>query len=448
MASESRGGRRVFGPADPGRVPGIIDLRDDEDTAGATVSAKVCGALHPLVKALMRAVSMSDVAASVVAYGTAAAGARWARVVLLDRTGAMAVSLLGGQAVPSRRLDEGGFSVRCPWMEAVRRGVTLEFASTQDVRDAYPGIDEIQPLPGEGAVITVPLGSAGPRCGAVTFGFDEPGPLADPVRAIVAEVASLAAYAAQRALVYDAENRAAETLQHAYLPDRLADVGGLIFASRCLSASEPWGVAGDWYDVLPLPGPLVGMVMGDVAGHGIPAATTMAALRGAVRAFSTVEPSPAAILTRMNRYMSVFKPDAFATLFVAVFDPANGMLRFARAGHPPALLVRPDGTSVALDQPFGPPLGVPDAGYDEGEVPLPPGTTLVIYTDGLIERRYESMDASMADLVRTVSRHRSGHPERLCDRLVEGLAGSELSDDVSVLVAIRDGAAGAGPIRA
>jgi hypothetical protein len=320
----------------------------------------------------MRAVSTSDVAASVVAYGTAAAGARWARAVLLDRTGAMAVSLVGGQAVPSRRQDGGAFAGRCPWADAVRRGVPLQFASTQDVRDAYPGIEEVQPLPGEGAVITVPLGSAGPRCGAVTFGFDVPGPLTDPVRAIVAEVASLAAYAAQRALVYDAENRAAETFQHAYLPDRLADVCGLTFASRCLSASEPWGVAGDWYDVLSLPGPLVGMVMGDVAGHGIPAATTMAALRGAVRAFSTVEASPAAILARMNTYMGVFKPDAFATLFVAVFDPANGMLRFARAGHPPPLLVHPDGTSVMLDQPFGPPLGVPDAVYDNGEVPLPP----------------------------------------------------------------------------
>ena len=449
MAGESGGGfRRAFIRADPGRVPGVIDLRDAGDIPGATVAAEVCGPLHPLVKALMRAVSTSDVAASVVAYGTAAAGARWARAVLLDRTGAIAVSVLGGQAVPSRHLDQGGFGVRCPWMDAVGGGVTLEFASTQDVRDAYPGIDEIQPLPGEGAVITVPLGSAVPRCGAVMLGFDEPGPLTDPVRAIVAEVASLAAYAAQRSLVYDAENRAAETFQHAYLPDRLADVCGLSFASRCLSASEPWGVAGDWSDVLSLPGPLVGMVMGDVAGHGIPAATTMAALRGAVRAFSTVEPSPAAILTRMNTYMGVFKPDAFATLVVAVFDPANGVLRFARAGHPPALLVHPDGTSILLDQPFGPPLGVPDAVYDEGDVPWPPGTTLVIYTDGLIERRYGCMDASMADLVRTVSRHRSGHPERLCDRLVEGLAGSELSDDVSLLVAIRDAGIGAGPTRA
>ncbi len=449
MASEPRDGTsRVLVPADPGPAPGIVDLRNAADTAGATVPAEVYAALHPLVKALMRAVSMSDVAASVVAYGTVAAEARWVRVVLLDRTGAMTVSLLGGEGVPSRRLDGGGSGVRGPWADAVRSGLTLEFASSQDVGDAYPGIDEIEPLPGEGAVITVPLGSAGPRCGAVTFGFDEPGPLTDPVRVIVAEIASLAAYAAQRALVYDDENRAAETFQRAYLPDRVADVCGLTFASRCLSASEPWGVAGDWCDVLPLPGPLVGMVMGDVAGHGIPAATTMAALRGAVRAFSTVEASPAAILARMNTYMTVFKPDAFATLVITVFDPATGMLRFARAGHPPALLVRPDGTSVMLDQPFGPPLGVPDAGYDEGEVPLPAGTMLVIYTDGLFERRYECVDASIADLVRTVSGHRSGHPGRLCDALVGGLAGSELSDDVSLLVAKRDGGTGARPTRA
>ena len=432
----------------PGGARGIIDLRDHADAAGVAVPGEVHGPLQPLVKALIRAVSTSDVAAAVVAYGAAAAGARWSHAVLLDRTGATTVSMFGGRSVPSRRragLDSGA---RCPWTEAVRCGVTLEFASTQDVCDIYPGIAEIRPLPSEGAVITLPLGSAGPCCGAVTFGFDEPGPLADPVRVIVAEVAGLAGYAAQRALAYDAENRAAETLQHAYLPDRLQDACGLTFASRCLSASEPWGVAGDWYDVLPLPGPLVGMVMGDVAGHGISAATTMGALRAAVRAFATVNASPASILARMNTYMSTFKPDAFATLLIAVFDPADDMLRFARAGHPPALLLHPDGSSVMLDQGLGPPLGVPDARYDEGKHPLPAGSTLVIYTDGLVERRGADLEASLAELVDTSSRHRSGHPESLCDRLVERLASCELSDDVSLLVARRDGRQGdAGPTR-
>jgi serine phosphatase RsbU (regulator of sigma subunit) len=237
----------------------------------------------------------------------------------------------------------------------------------------------------------------------VTFGFDERGPIADPVRATVAKVASLAASAAPRAVVYETEYRAAEMLQQAYLPGRLPDVAGLTFASRCLSAGEPWGVAGDWYDALALPGPYVGLVMGDVAGHGIQAATVMAALRGAVRAFSTVETSPATILARMNTYLGVFKPDALATLFVALFDPAAGRLRYARAGHPPALLLRPDGSSDLLDEP----LGLPGTRYREGEQPFPPGSTLVIYTDGLIERQDRDIDLSMADLVRTASARRS-----------------------------------------
>jgi serine phosphatase RsbU (regulator of sigma subunit) len=430
--------------AGPGRAAALIDLRDHPDEAAAA-PVELAGALDPLVKALMRAVSLSDVAAAVVAYGTAAADARWARVVLLDRTGAVAVSLLGGQAVRSSRLDSVGFAVRCPWTDAVREGITLEFASTADVRRAYPKMEETYALPGEGAVITLPLAPAGPCCGAVTFGFDDRGTIPDPVRATVAQVASLTAYAAQRSAVYDDEYHAAEMLQQAYLPDRLPDVSGLTFASRCLSASEPFGVAGDWYDVLRLPGPLVGLVMGDVAGHGIPAATTMAALRGAVRAFSTVETSPAAILTRMNTYMGVFKPDAFATLFVAVFDPADGKLCFARAGHPPALVVHSDGASDLLVEPLGPPLGLPGVRYDEGEEPFPSGSTLVIYTDGLIERQDQSIDASMADLVRTASSHRAGRPEHLCDRLVELLVGAELCDDVTLLVATRDGGAGAGP---
>jgi hypothetical protein len=431
--------------AGPGGSPSDIDLRDEPEPRAEGAPGAGPGRLDQLVKALLRAVSLSDIAAAVVAYGTAAAGARWARAVLLDREGAVAVSLLGGQAVPSRRFESAGFEVRCPWIDAVREGATLMFPSAEDLRRAYPGMDEVYSLPSEGAVITVPLGPAGDRCGAVTFGFDERGPIADPVRATVATVASLAASAAPRAVVYETEYRAAELLQQAYLPGHLPDVAGLTFASRCLSAGEPWGVAGDWYDALALPGPYVGLVMGDVAGHGIQAATVMAALRGAVRAFSTVDASPAAILARMNTYLGVFKPDAFATLFVALFDPAAGRLRYARAGHPPALLLRPDGSSDLLHEPVGPPLGLPGTRYREGEQPFPPGSTLVIYTDGLIERQDRDIDLSMADLVRTASSHHRGSPEDLCDRLVELLAGAELFDDATLLVVMRDGGARACP---
>ena len=433
----------VSAAAAPGGIPSVIDLRDQPGLLAEGAQAAP-GRLEQLVKALLRAVSLSDIAAAVVAYGTAAAGARWARAVLLQEDGSVAVSLFGGQAVPSRRHDAAGVQVGGPWVDAVREGATLVFPSTEDLRRAYPAMTEVYSPPSEGGVITVPIGSAGDCCGAVTFGFDERGPIADPVRATVATVASLAAAAAPRAAVYETGYRAAEKLQQAYLPDRLPDVAGLTFATRCLSAGEPWGVAGDWYDALALSGS-VGLVMGDVAGHGIQAATTMAALRGAVRAFSTVEAAPAAILDRMNTYLGVFKPDAFATLFIAFFDPATGRLRYARAGHPPALLLRPDGSSDLLGEPGGPPLGLPGIRYLEGNEPFPPGSTLVIYTDGLIERLDRDIDLSMSDLVRTASSHHGGSPEDLCDRLVELLAGAELFDDATLLVARRDGGAAACP---
>lgn len=428
----------------PGGTPPVIDLRELPEPRAEGPQAGP-GPLDQLVRALLRAVSLSDVAAALVAYGTAAAGARWARAVLLDQQGEVAISLFGGQAVPSRRLESAGFEVRCPWVDAVREGATLVFPSTEDLRRDYPEMAEVFSLPSEGAVITLPIGSGEQRCGAVTFGFEDRGPIAEPVRATVANIASLVAHAAPRAVVYEADYRAAEILQQAYLPDRLPDLAGLTFASRCLSAGEPWGVAGDWYDALALPGPYVGLVMGDVAGHGIHAATVMAALRGAVRAFSTVEASPAAILARMNTYLGVFKPDAFATLFIAIFDPADGRLRYARAGHPPALLLRPDGSFDLLKEPLGPPLGLPGTCYREGEQPFPPGSTLVIYTDGLIERQDRDIDLSMADLVRTASSHHRSSPDDLCDRLVELLAGAELFDDATLLVVRRDGGAHAWP---
>ncbi len=404
------------------------------------------GPMDQLTKALLRAVSLSDVAAAVVAYGAAAVDAGWVRVVLLDQSGEVAVLLHGGQEIRTCQLDDSiGFAVRCPWTDAVHTGVALEFRSTADVRRAYPGVEEFYAFPGEGAVITSPLAPARPCCGAVTFGFDHQGKIDDHVRAIVDQVVCLTAYAAQRAVVYDVEYRGAEMLQQAYLPDRLPDVSGLTFASRCLSASEPWGVAGDWYDVLRLPGDFVGLVVGDVAGHGIPAAATMAALRGAVRAFSTVETSPAAILTRMNTYMGLFKPDAFATLLVAVYNPTDGKLCFARAGHPPPLLVRADGRSDLLIEPLGPPLGLPGVRYAEGELAFPPNSRLIMYTDGIIERQDRTIDASLADLVRTASSHRTARPELLCDRLVELLAGAELSDDATLLVTMRKSEAGADP---
>jgi serine phosphatase RsbU (regulator of sigma subunit) len=417
----------------------VLDLREPDGLAAET-PAGWTEPLDQLVKALLRAVSQADVAAAVVAYGTAAVGARCARVVLLDQHGAVAVSLLGGQAVPSQRLEGNGFDMPCPWVTAVREGATLVFDSAQELYRAYPGMAPDFSLSSDGAVVAVPLSSAGHICGAVTFGFDGEGEIAADVRMAIAHVASLAAYAARRAVLYDAQYHAAEVLQAAYLPGRLPEIAGFTVACRSLSAGEPVGVAGDWYDGFALPDGRVGLMMGDVAGHGIQASTVMASLRAALRAFATVEASPAPILGRMNDYLNLFKPYAFATIFVGVFDPTDGRLRYASAGHPPALLLGPDGSAEMLSGPLGPPLGLPGIRYEQGERCFPAGSTLVVYTDGLVERRDGDIDVGMADLVRSASGHREDGPEGLSDRLVfELLAGVDLFDDATLMVARRDG---------
>jgi serine phosphatase RsbU (regulator of sigma subunit) len=141
------------------------------------------------------------------------------------------------------------------------------------------------------------------------------------------------------------------------------------------------------------------------------------------------------MVARLNEYTCLFKPDAFATVFVAVFDPENRRFRYARAGHPPALLVDRAGSTQILGEALGPPLGLPGATYEPAEHDFPAQASLVTYTDGLIERRDEPIDSRLADLVAAAAAAAGAEPDELCDRLVfELLAGKNLTDDAALLV--------------
>jgi len=397
--------------------------------------------LQRLALALVRAVSLDDVAAVLTAYGTVAAGARWCHVLLLDEHGAPGVSVLGGPGLPSCRLEKSDLDLAAPWNDTLREVRVLAFPSTDDLRRAYPDLQALQALEALetlGPVVTTPLVAVRERCGAVTFGFDGPAQGGASGAAPLEEIAALASRAAARAAVHASEHQSAELLQRAYLPMGLSPIAGLSFASRYLPAGQPVAVGGDWYDVIPVAGGGVGLVMGDVAGHGLRAAAVMASLRAGLRAFSIVDPCPARILDRLNGYTTLFKPDAFATVFVGVFEPEAERIVYARAGHPPPLLVDRDGATTLLDDALGPPLGIPGAVYEPGEAPFPVGASLVTYTDGLIERRDEALDTRLATLVATAAGAAGAGPESLCDRLVfELLAGKDLTDDAALLVATR-----------
>jgi sigma-B regulation protein RsbU (phosphoserine phosphatase) len=420
------------------RAPAAEEPRQTD--AGLNQSAGWAEPLQRLALALVRAVSLDDVAAAIAAYGTVAAGARWSHVLLLGDHGTPGVSLLAGPGLPSCRLDTPDLGSPAPWNDALRQAGQLAFPSTDALLQAYPDLKPLLALETRGPVITTPLVAVDDRCGAVTFGFD--GPPAGGVKAAgdapLDVIAELSGRAAVRAAVYAGEHQSAELLQRAYLPTSLSPLGDLSFASRYLPAGEPVGVGGDWYDLLSLPDGRIGVVMGDVAGHGLQAAVVMASLRGALRAFSTVEACPAGILSRLNDFTCLFKPDAFATVFVGLFEAGQERIRYARAGHPPPLLVSHDGSTEVLTGALGPPLGFPGAAYEPGEEAFPVGTSLVAYTDGLIERRDESLESRLADLVAAARAGAEAGPEDLCDRLVfDLLAGHDLADDAALLVVTR-----------
>ncbi|MCA1726577.1 MAG: SpoIIE family protein phosphatase [Actinobacteria bacterium] len=230
------------------------------------------------------------------------------------------------------------------------------------------------------------------------------------------------------------EHRVAETLQRSLLPDGLPEIPGISLAARYVPATADLEVGGDWYDVVQLPNGYVGAAIGDVAGHGLLAASIMGQLRMALRAYALSEESPAEVVRRTHRLLHRVAPMEMATLTYLVLNPDTGEARFSSAGHPPPLLVDADGARFIRGG-LAPPLGAilqPDA-YVEATAVLAPGSALVLYTDGLIERRGVSLSVGL-DLLQAEAAGIGTEPEALGDGLLEAMVGGEVDDDVALLI--------------
>jgi CheY-like chemotaxis protein len=240
-----------------------------------------------------------------------------------------------------------------------------------------------------------------------------------------------AAVEAQRS--YDEEHRIAVTLQRSLLQSRLPEVPGLDLAVRYEPAGAQTEVGGDFYELTMLDGRLL-VAIGDVAGHSLHAATVMAEVRHAVRAYAVEGHPPGAVLDLVNKFMRTVLPADSATVCLLTLDPATGAVRMAGAGHLPPLLHTADG--VTYLQPGGTLLGINAPRPDDLTFVLPRGGTLVLYTDGLIERRDEVIDVGLASLRRV-----TGQPdpdlEDFCDRLLLQLGAAGQADDDVAVVALR-----------
>jgi len=234
-------------------------------------------------------------------------------------------------------------------------------------------------------------------------------------------------------LLVDRERLVSETLQRSLLPHTLPDVPGVEVAARYVPASTDANVGGDWYDTFPVNHGRIGVVVGDVFGHGLGAAAAMAQLRMALRADAPAASGPGAALDHLNTLVGDMHPGMLATLVYAEFDPATGEVRYARAGHPPLLVVSADGNARFLDHALGPPVGVlPTGDYSDAVHHLDTGDTLLLFTDGLVERRLDSIEERLDEL-RAVASQPDGDLEATCDRIITTLLSEGVADDVALL---------------
>jgi anti-sigma regulatory factor (Ser/Thr protein kinase) len=288
------------------------------------------------------------------------------------------------------------------------------------------------------SLLGVPLIIDGRAIGVLHVGTLTPREFTNENAALLQVVAQRAAPAIERARLYDElerEHRSAVALQRSLLPEGVPDIVGVDLAVRYLPARDE--VGGDWYDVVDLPGGLVGVAIGDVAGHGVRAAALMGQLRTALRAYALDGYPPGEALKRLDRLLHTVRGEGMATAAYAVLDPLTGVVRIASAGHLPPVVVSTSGEARVLDVVPAPPLGtLPFGTYLETESTVGPGEALMLYTDGLVERRREPLTTGIERLRAHASVVASA--DMLCERVLRRLIPAEGADDDVAMVVVRN----------
>jgi len=307
-----------------------------------------------------------------------------------------------------------------------------------------PDGEPVEPIRRAWAIL--PLIVSDRPVGACVIGYPGPRFFNESERALCTTLTGIIAQAAERARMHDLEHQQAVDLQRMMLPRRIPPIPGLETAARYLPGTRGLEVGGDWYDVIEQPDGRIGLAVGDVQGHSAEASAVMGAMRVGLRAYAREGLPPGKVLSRTGRLLSDLQTELLVTCCYLVLDPADGTVTGVRAGHPMPARLAPDGTVSELEVPGGPPLGI-DQGFEFPVIrtAVRPGESLLLYTDGLVERRGEDIDVSVRRMLERVGswvagrRGREVALEELADHLIAPRAErtGRFEDDVALLLVKR-----------
>lgn len=418
-------------------------------TRAAAAAAEDVRALQEVTAALSGAVSLADVLTVILDQGAARLGADGRGVALVDGD-RVRYEVLGGYSADIRAAwAEWPLTENSPVTHVIRSGRPVFVQRREDL----PGWEENDRLrdfvdsANEHAWARLPLVTPRGVLGALIFGFERSRSFTVDERNFALALAGQCAHAIERARLYDRERSTARQLQRSLLPEALPTPPGLQLSAACHPAAVDVEIGGDWYDAVVLDDGRTAVVVGDVMGKDVHAASVMGQVRNGLRGLLQADPEPAVVVARLDRLVRAGADEELVTLVYGVFDPAEATFAWANAGHPPPLLVEGSGVrylEAGAELPLG--LGGERTSH---RVQLAAGAALVLYSDGLVENRRRSLSDGLPQLAERATAMAGADPAPDADALRAGLTAAMVdaadTDDITVLV-LRHAPAPAGPV--
>jgi PAS domain S-box-containing protein len=445
--------RREYQRKDGSRVPAEVGavvlaweplrwacfIRDTSAERQVEEAARQAAELAALAAELSHAVTVAEVAQALAGWLRRAVGVKLAILVETDprRPVLRYVNLHDVPDEVTRQWTELDGTLDSPAVRAWRSGKPAFFADPHAIDAEFPHLAAARMAAGTGSCLAVPLVSGGKVTGVLSVTWPEPQQLGPARQQLLTAVAGYAAQALTWARQVEAEHAVAHQLQQAMIrPAGNCDARVEVNAVY-RPATADLEVGGDWYDVLTVTDECMALIAGDVVGHGISAASVMGQLRSALRGLVLAGLPPAAALEALDKFAAVVPDAQFSSCLVAFLDARHESLTVSVAGHMPPLIIDPGGQASFCEGAQDPPLGFARAARKTTHLEFPVGSTIILYTDGLIERRGEPLDAGMERLAAAAAEQSSRGIAGLSGRLVSELVSESFHDDDVAVVCAR-----------